>query len=232
MSLPLSKICHIAGDAAALAQAYAVIDASPTVLEGQNPIRRWEYAMALRAILAWRLISPWPVESDPLRIGDVGGADSNFWQVLQVLARGAGSVVIIDPRLEGVPPVGLGYVPGTLEQLAAVTATPGARFDILTCLSVIEHLPAGGIQGFLEAAYALLRPGGLFVLTTDFWGTEGPDTAHFHWMRERIYTPDTIRALVQLATSLGFQLLEPPDWTYHGNQVYDYSIASLVLVKP
>ncbi len=61
---------------------------------------------------------------------------------------------------------------GTIENFAAVPEAP--RFDFVYCSEVIEHLPDA--QGFAAAVAGLLRPGGVFFVTT-------PDTSH--WRRPR-----------------------------------------------
>lgn len=229
MGLPLSKICDLTGDAEGLAPYYAEVDRYPDALDGQHPIRRWEYAMALQAIRVWqeqtvrshRSIDP------PLAIMDVGGAGSQFWQVLTGLTDEP--IHILDPNPSAPRPHHIGGVweRGTLEQYASVQAHN--QWDILTCISVIEHIP--GLSPFFHAAYMLLKPGGLLFLTTDCWDADGPDTAHFHWMRERIYNPESLRQLRTRAHHQGFFCIGSVDWTYHGPQVYDYAVASMTLRK-
>lgn len=55
------------------------------------------------------------------------------------------------------------YLPGDIER----TPYSDARFDAITCLSVIEH----GVDEdlFLEEAGRILRPGGLLVLSCDYF---------------------------------------------------------------
>ena len=52
------------------------------------------------------------------------------------------------------------YVAGTVEQLAA----EGRRFDVVTALEVIEHMPDPAI--FVADLDAVLKPGGVVVLST------------------------------------------------------------------
>ena len=109
---------------------------------------------------------------------------------------------------------------------------------MITSISVIEHIPDTAKPGhptpltwFLDAAHRLLRPGGLLVLTTDYWDAIGPDTAHFHWMRDRIYNPESLQALERRCRRIGFVPYGGTDRTWHGPQLYDYAMASLVLTK-
>jgi 2-polyprenyl-6-hydroxyphenyl methylase/3-demethylubiquinone-9 3-methyltransferase len=52
------------------------------------------------------------------------------------------------------------YQAGALEDLAA----SGAQFDLITCLEVVEHV--AGRDSFFAALAAVLKPGGLAVLST------------------------------------------------------------------
>ena len=235
---PVSKICDLPGDAEALAPFYAEVDACPDALAGQHPIRRWEYAMALWAIKAWQnaRVTTWtpaevergsPDRWEPLQICDVGGAGSHFWQVLPSVT--SEDIVIVDQSLpEGYTSPGQRRLIPEPVELYASHARP-SQFDLLTCISVIEHVPL--VRPFLQACHVLLKPGGLFFLTTDCWDAEGPDTAHFHWMRQRIYNPPLIRHLLEGMRKVGFRSLGPADWSYAGPQVYDYSVASIAMVK-
>ena len=49
---------------------------------------------------------------------------------------------------------------------------------------------------FLYDLTALLMPGGWLVLTMDYAPVDGPDRYHFHWMRQRIYTPTLLTRLI------------------------------------
>lgn len=182
-------------------------------LVGQHPMRRWEYALTLHAITAWQAERE-PLTA-PLALLDVGGAGSPFVPRLQALYGALLTTTLIDP-----------VVNHGIEQ----STLPDASVDIVTCLSVLEHVPRP--TPFLRACARHLRPGGLMVLTVDYWDCEGEDTAHFHWMRERIYNR---RSLTDVMTycreTLGLRRFGGADWTYFGNHVYDYSFASLVLRK-
>ena len=237
--LAYSKACDLAVDLPRLAPEVAWVDSVETALVGQHPIRRWEYAMALHVIDRWRfqeasrtpLPEAVPVREGfymaPVQIADIGGGGSYFWQVLATLTPTPITVVDMAP----VPTLEAGqgsYYQDTVQTYAA--HAPHQQFDILTAISVIEHVKAGEVRPFLRACRMLLKPGGLLFLTTDYWDADGPDTAHFHWMRERIYTQEAIRRLLISARALGFRSFGIGDWRYAGPQVYDYSVASLALV--
>lgn len=56
------------------------------------------------------------------------------------------------------------YHAGSVEALAASAAAGGTRFDVVTCLEVIEHV--ADRTSFLAGIASLLAPGGLLVMST------------------------------------------------------------------
>jgi len=197
-------------------------------MAGQHPARWWEYAMAHRAIREWGntgLPEYPPFTRDPLILCDVGGSGSRFAQSLVGLT--SEDITVIDPNLPVVDVGRCRHVRRSVEEYAAVAQH--SQFDCLTAISVIEHLDA--VRPFIRACHMLLKPGGLLFLTTDCWNCTGPDTAHFHWMRKRIYDPEKLRSLGIGLREIGYSTFGRSDWQYHGDQVYDYSFASLAMVK-
>ena len=101
-----------------------------------------------------------------LKILDVGCGGG---LISEPLTRLGAAVTGIDPGAENIAiarshaePQGLAidYRVATVEDLAA----EGAEFDAVVCLEVVEHVPDVG--EFLKACAALVRPGGLLVLST------------------------------------------------------------------
>ncbi len=96
---------------------------------------------------------------------------------------------------------------------ADLTRTPFSegRFAALTCMSVVEHgVP---LDGLVAEARRLLRPGGLFLFTTDFDGSGArhdidPKFRVFEqaW---QIFSRDTLGALCDRFLDAGFEWLEP-----------------------
>jgi 2-polyprenyl-6-hydroxyphenyl methylase/3-demethylubiquinone-9 3-methyltransferase len=89
--------------------------------------------------------------------------------VSEPMARLGGTVLGIDAAEDGVKAaaahaagqsLALTYRCTTAEELAA----SGVRFDIVTALEIVEHVPDP--QGFLKTACDLVRPGGLIVVST------------------------------------------------------------------
>lgn len=213
MALPLSKTCDPA-DFADLAEELAIVDRHFHEAAEQHPMRRWEYAMALRAENTWRTQT-----GRDVFIGyDVGGAGSPF--------RHMGSVgLVVDPQ----EPAPGNY---TLAQFC----TAGTELaSIVFCLSVLEHVD--DLDQFLYHLSCLVAPGGLLFLTMDICDastTDWPkDIYQFHWMRKRIFNVEQWQAVGDsLYTRYNFaDNFGPVWWHYNGPQVYDYSFASLALVK-
>lgn len=192
----------------------------------QHEARRWEYALALTAIGAWKTAAGLaPHTSTP--VADVGGAGSPFWRM-------AGEWVhVIDPDGEGVQG----------RTLAAYLAVghDARLFPVVTCLSVIEHVPPADLPAFLYHLACLTQPGGLLVLTCDTCGCGGPtfheptaDPHHFHWMRHQIITRPLLFAIAQQLAVHGFEYFGGIDYPIaraRTPQVHDYTFASIVMQK-
>ena len=156
----------------------------------------------------------WHTEGD-VRVADVGGAGSPFARILRDFPGGPPH--IIDPLADT----------GTIQEYSG---DPHDAFDVIFALSVLEHVP--DVDDFLAACVWHLAPGGLLFLTVDIWDKEGPDTAHFHWMRERIFTLQTWHELAYTLSTQGMTLFGEEDGRYHGDQLYaSYSFASLAMMK-
>lgn len=178
----------------------------------QHPLRRWEYAMALHACWAWQ---PRGRRTYTL---DIGGAGSPFWRMLK--DDPATGVLTIDPALAG----GM-----TFERYRAQAPEP---VDAIFALSVLEH--ADDLLGLLAALTTGVKRGGLVFLTMDYCDSEAVppvDRYHFAWMRKRIFNRAAVEHLLELLALGGLEPTGPTDYTWHGPHVYDYTFASLALVK-
>jgi 2-polyprenyl-6-hydroxyphenyl methylase/3-demethylubiquinone-9 3-methyltransferase len=89
--------------------------------------------------------------------------------ICEPLARLGGQVTGLDPAMENIEAarrhaagqgLAIDYVSGTVEDLER----QGRTFDVVTCLEVVEHVPDVG--AFLRSCAALVRPGGLMLLST------------------------------------------------------------------
>lgn len=211
MNFPLTKTLDPEKDYAELAHELKRVDAFFTSERPQHEHRRFEYAMALRAILEWQKVSC----KQAVLAYDIGGAGSPFQHMFPCK--------VIDPDAPG---ANNSY---TLEQFVCAGTELAS---VVTCLSVIEHVD--DLDRFLYLLSCLVAPGGLLFLTMDCVGAEQhvEDTAHFHWMRKRIFSMYGWEGLSESFQTRGFHLLGDADWVYRGDQLYgSYSFASLALVK-
>ena len=176
----------------------------------QHTHRRWEYAMALRALSVWAV-----GRTGKAVIADVGGAGSTFVEMLPTAWTG----LMIDPK------TGL-----SVEETAQNTQQP--YYDAVISISTFEHTTRP--LAFLDACNHILKPGGLLFLTFDYAvDYTGRDDYHFHWMRERIIHSDAWTHLYQvLKTFHGYALFGACSWEEHEPAVYGYTFASLCLRKP
>ena len=228
MTIPLTKTLSPL-DYEELMPELHVVDAHFDKDRPQHERRRWEYAMALRALAEWRNGKDY---REPARVADVGGAGSPFWRMLDC------RVHEIDP--DSPPNLTLQQYLTTTRQLE--DETHPLLFPSVFCLSVLEHVD--DLDQFLFHLSCLVAPGGLLFLTMDCCGCDRlhneenyPDRHHFHWMRKRLFTiDDRVRVMHSFILGIGrersdFSLFGEADFTYYGDTVYDYSFASLALVK-
>lgn len=228
MAIPLTKTLSLA-DYDDLMPELHTVDRWFTSEQEQNHMRRWEYSLALRAISDWAAhvgVSVLP------EVADVGGAGSPFWRMVP-----ADNVFVLDP-------VGGCSLEDFVSHRAGTNS--GHTFRIVTCLSVLEHV--ADMDQFLYHLSCLVAPGGLLFLTMDAWDQLGPDTAHFNWMRKRIfywdqfrpaeplhadfYLPNSFALVRDTLRGLRFSEFGGSEHAYQGATVAGgYTFASLAMVK-
>lgn len=110
-----------------------------------------------------------------------------------------------------------------------VEVTPPPALVAIYGLCVLDRIEAP--VRFLVRARQRLRPGGLLLLTFAHWDAEGPDVALGSGSRLRIYDLRRWQKLVAEARRIGFEPFGGVDWSYHGDTLYDHTLASLVLTS-
>lgn len=182
--------------------------------EKQHDFRLVEYLTCLHAAR-----EHWLTEI-PLTAVDVGGAGSPF--PAMITEELGVRPTIVDPK-----------IPGGSDLHHYLTKGPRLA-HIVSCISVLEHVE--DLPQMLYDLSCLVAPGGILLLTVDAVpGVEGDvvDTFHFHWMRTRIFTAETIRRdllgpLVRYGltpTAVEYDPAVPPSH-------WGYVPASLILTKP
>ena len=191
-----------------------------------HPHRQWEYSTALTMLHR-------TFGDKPVSVLDIGCGSSILGP--SILLRTHATIHEIDPdeRLAtarqdmakrlGRPESRHRFTVGGIESLNTATT-----YDAVFCMSVIEHIPVDKQEEAWTKLAALVKPGGLLVLTTDF----GPDAGK-EWVsdseREVKFDPNTIMEKAELLRSLGFVFDIDP--TFHGPEVYDYTFFRIVARK-
>src|SRR6266576_3780824 len=169
--IALSKTLH-PDDFDLLSEELELVDKHFTSAAPQHPMRRWEYAMALRATSF--------CADYPGVCYDVGGAGSPFLTMIDELYKTKLNFMeVVDPAVSA----SLEYYVQKNPHLA----------DVVYCISVLEHIPPKDLPRFLYHLGCLVAPGGVLFLTVDSCDctrhdASHPDQHHFHWMREQIFT--------------------------------------------
>jgi 2-polyprenyl-6-hydroxyphenyl methylase/3-demethylubiquinone-9 3-methyltransferase len=141
--------------------------------DGEGPMRQLHRMNPVRLLWLKRQVCSALArdEKDPralggLRVLDIGcGAGI----LAEPLARMGAEVTAIDPSGEIIAAakkhaadagLSIDYRVATVEEVAA----GGQRFDVVTALEVVEHVP--DVSAFVAAAASALQPGGLLVMST------------------------------------------------------------------
>jgi SAM-dependent methyltransferase len=162
-----------------------------------DPVKSWDLLLTIRAVLATTRRG-----DAVLDLGSVGSA------ILPALGR-LGYLnlhgIDLDPAVVQMPEAdSIDYRVG--DMMSAPWADES--FAAITAVSVIEH----GLQTerLIGEVRRLLRPGGIFVFSTDYWpskiGTEGLSAFGLPWM---IFDAQEISCFFAAAREAGLRLLSP-----------------------
>jgi SAM-dependent methyltransferase len=205
------------------------IDTARARLEARGLTPRRSGAARAASAVKWRLRLPDPkmarrpddrkswdvlrtIEGIEARLGpddpvlDVGSYASAILPALGRLGYRKLSGIDLDPRVvEMSEEVSAEYVVGDLTE----TRWPAEHFAAITAISVIEHgVPEAGLLGEVSR---LLRFGGLFFFSTDFW-PEKIDTSdtRLFGLPWTIFSADEIAGFVQRAAGYGLRPMSDP----------------------
>lgn len=181
----------------------------------QHPHRKWEYCIALAAVDYG--LKDWCVD-----LLEVGSGGSLF---APLAVRLGYDVVIVDPE-DSVQLAARQDSTIKIVQEDFFEFETGDKInlhDAVVCLSVIEH-----VENDIEFFQKLLKhTHRILFLTTDFSMTGEQFVPH----HLRTYSPHDLQNLTDIANSMGFVLLDEPQWIDNGSRVFDYNFASLCLVR-
>lgn len=116
------------------------------------------------------------------------------------------------------------------------TSYPSDYFDVVTCLSVIEH--GVDLKDFLKESYRILRLGGYLIVSTDYW-MEPINSAgkKAYGAPIKIFTQKEIQEFITLAKSKGFVLMSELNFSVGSKVVHwkryelDYTFICFALKK-
>jgi SAM-dependent methyltransferase len=160
-----------------------------------DPLKSWDVLHAIEGITS--SVDP----KDPVL--DVGSFASAILPCLRLLDYRSLVGIDLDPRVVAMPYAGeIEYVVGDLTR----TGWPDGSFAAITAISVIEH----GVEpeALLREVARLLRPGGLFLFSTDYWpqkiDTTGVELFGLPW---RIFSREEMKAFLEQAETHGLSPL-------------------------
>jgi SAM-dependent methyltransferase len=186
--------------------------------------RFWEWGMALKAFQDWMIDVS---KIDNPEVLDVGSGDGLLGPTFawgQLL-----SITELEPRIECFHNRLLcnSLLKAKLNVLQSYDQL-ASSYDVVFCTSVIEHVASD--HAFLRNLSQLVASGGLLFLTTDVVPVM-PGRYHFDNLRERNYTMFDICKMIEYLKSIGFESFGEVDLEYKGSKVFDYSFASICMVR-
>jgi SAM-dependent methyltransferase len=100
-----------------------------------------------------------------------------------------------------------------------------ASFDVITCLSVVEH--GVDLVAYFREMSRVLKPGGVLITSTDYWQTPIDAKGHQRYsVPVHIFSEPEILQAIELAQRYGFALTAPIDLTCNERVVHWKEIGS------
>lgn len=107
---------------------------------------------------------------------------------------------------------------------------PKKQYDVVLCISVLEHVTKLDEPYAWGALAERVKPGGILYITCDCMSE--PEKPHMYdELRETNYCTKDLEFRISVLSNLGFATMGRPDYTYNGNQVFDYSFFRVGLLK-
>ena len=182
--------------------------------------RHWEYGLCLNAL----------IENQAVNILEVGGVGSLF---AACAARVGMEMTIVDPSMEGAHLFAIqnmilqsGNAPITFEQMDFFQYQNQKKFDAVVCISTLEHV--ANDEPFFKKLLNSVKEGGILFITVGFHPS-GQRLADGHF---RTYNQERLESFIAIAKNHGFEVFGgDPDYSWRGENVNNYTFASLVLKR-
>lgn len=220
-----------------------VIDDAVTFIQTQVPQARvdighehryWEYCTAIKLYMEHTAKIP-----DLL---DVGSGYSPFSVAMALKLKSLkhpAIVTVCDPSAEAIANSNLincGITPGipTLKlENVGTDNLPLHRYDMVTCISVLEHVDKAIEWMSWEELALRVEPGGILFITVDCVPETKPfGYYHFDNLRNTNYTPAMIKERVDnLLKNFDMMPIGKVDYIYHGDFVHNYTFFRIGLMK-
>jgi len=186
--------------------------------------RFWEYGSAMEAFL-----SKYPRTNAYVRCLDIGGGQGLMGPAIRVTYPNA---IITESEVDEEvinkrKPVQEEYnIKSILVNFGEV---PEGRYDLVTCMSVIEHDP--NWRELLTKMVDRVATGGVIVITTDYKDKWPDKQIRYDNVldRENLFTPADMMEAVEIMRKGEIEI--DAEFTYHGDKIANYTFYRLVGVK-
>ncbi len=175
--------------------------------------RRWEYGITLKALQ----------DNDTKTVLEVGGGGS---LLLPLISLSGMEITEVDPfdchEVLEKQAQRMGSSPISYFQEDFLEFESDEKFDAVVCVSVIEHVHEH--EKLLLKLAEYVAPGGLLVLTTDFY----PTGEKFSDAHARTYSKEDLLRYASLVEGFTF-FGDGYDYEYKNNYVFQYTFGTLVM---
>ncbi len=118
-----------------------------------------------------------------------------------------------------------------------MASLPSDHWDVVMCISVIEHINKGSHDAALKELWRLTKPGGLIFITSDYFrgdGNGGADSQQYQASpykdgQETAYNKELV---LNLPNIIDVEFVGDTDLDYRGDFVHNYSFCNICLRKP
>lgn len=107
---------------------------------------------------------------------------------------------------------------------------PAQDYDVVLCISVLEHTDPAKEKSFWLELGNRVRPNGLFYMTTDCVPEAGKAYT-FDNLRTHNFVLDELKERVEMMIEHGFTPLGKPEYVYNGNYVHDFTFFRCGMIK-